>query len=87
MEELGDVSPDLAARLDLERKRIALKYGPEVATAVGQIMQSIVISALLYSRHENLRVADIIGALSESIGVINRLADEYVERVKKAPLN
>jgi hypothetical protein len=87
MKSLDEVSPDLAAMLDLERARIREKYGPGVSLAVGQIMQSIVISALLYSKHEGLEVSSIVAALAESIGVINRLADEYVERVKKAPLN
>jgi hypothetical protein len=87
MESFDDLSPGLCAVLDVQRARIREEYGDEVAAAVGRIMQSIVISALLYSQHEGLRAVDIIGALSETITVINSMAEEYVERARKAGLN
>lgn len=85
--DLDDLSPDLCAALDEQRERVRGEYGDEVAGAVGTIMQSIVISALLYSQHEGLRAVDVLGALTETLAVINGMAEQYVERARRAGLN
>jgi hypothetical protein len=83
----ANVSPDIAALIDVERRRIEDLYGVETAQAVAHIMHGILMSVFLYAEHNDMSATNLMHALSDSITAINRLSKEYTEKSSKAELN
>jgi len=71
----------------VEQQRIKKIYGVKVMEAVGTLMRNMLTNIVFLANFEGVESAKLLKAFSEAIVSINRLANDYQEKLDKAPEN